>query len=323
MAEISNGPRGRRRSARGLIAGALCALAAARADLGQDVKARIAKARESLESGRTDRAVREASRALEEAPQDPDVHRLLCKIRRVQGRYEEAAAACARAAELAPSRAEYHLDLGDLLAQREDRLDEALRAYHRAAEADPSNPRPHVAVGGLYERRGRLKEAEAEYREALALNPNHVQANAGLGAVLFTSGRLSEARGYLGRAIELRPRDLRSHIFLGLALNHEGQLDLALQELRTAAGIDPHAANQAAGVAAQAPRFERLREIYDARLAEQPEDSTVHYNFAVVAYYLRDYETSWRHLQKAQQLGYPADQGLKEVVYSRWRGQRR
>jgi len=297
----------------------VCVLAAQVGAETEDIEPRLRKARESLDAGRLDRADKEIVRVLAESPGSADAHRLLCEIRRVQGRRDEAVAACRSAADLAPSRADLRLELGDLLAQRDDGVDEALRSYRSAAEADPNNPRPHVSMGSLYERRGRLREAEAEYREALALNPNVVQANAGLGAVLFTTGRLAEARGYLSRAIELRPRDLRSHVFLGLSLNHEGQLDLALQELRAAATIDPHSANAAAGVQEQMPRFEHLRATFALQIESNPRDASLWHNVAVISYYLRDYESAWKHLVRAQQLGYPVDLGFKEVVYARWR----
>ena len=286
----------------------------------QEIAARLNRARGLLESGRTDRAERETLRILGDSPRSPEAHRFLCDVRRVQSRRDDAIAQCRRATVLAPDRADYQLDLGDLLAQREDGIDEALNAYQRAAEIDPGNPRPHVSVASIYERRGRLAEAEAEYKEALQINPNIVQANAGVGAVLFNTGRLPEARAFLLRAIELRPRDLRSHIFLGLTLNHEGQYDLALLELRTAAGVDPFVANQISGLQSQRERFGRLREIFSAQLEAQPKDSRLHNNLGVVAYYLHEYETAFRHFTRAQQLGYPVDQNLKEVVYSRWRG---
>jgi len=285
----------------------------------QDVEERLRRTREFMGTGHLDRAEKEILRAVEAAPQNAEVRRLLCEMRRVQGRREDAVLACRKAVDLAPARSDYMIALGDLLVQREDGVDEAIRAYRRAVEVDVTNPRPYIRLGSIYERQGRMQDAEAEYREALALNPNLVQANAGLGAVLFITGRLVEARRFLGRAIELRPRDLRSHIFLGLALNHDGQIDLALQELRTAIGIDPHAANAAAGVQDQRPRFEKLREVFAAQLEANPRDSSVLYNLGVVAYYLRDYEAAWRHIIKAQQFGYPVDMGLKEVVYARWR----
>lgn len=298
-----------------LLAFALGGLPLAQDDAGR----RLQNAREFLAAGRLDRAERETARALEIDPNSADVHRLLCEIRRVQTRRDDAVAECRRAADLAPARPEYRMDLGDLLSQRDDGIDEALRSYRTAAEADPNNPRPHLSLGSLYERRSRLRDAEGEYREALALNPNLVQANAGLGAVLFMTDRLGEARTYLGRAIELRPHDLRSHIFLGLSLNHEGQFDLALEQLRTAAGIDPHAANAVMGIDEQRPRFEHLRGLFAEQLEARPRDASAWHNVAIIAYYLHAYDIAWVHIVKAQQLGYPVDQGLKEVIYARWK----
>lgn len=284
-----------------------------------NVEKRLAKAREYLGSGRIDRAEKEIGRALEEAPGSADVYRLLCDIRNVEQRRQDAVAACRRAVELAPERGDFLIDLGDLLRQRDDTLDEAIRAYRRASEIDPNDPMPHVHIGSIMERRDRLAEAATEYQEALRINPNVVRANAGLGAVLFKTGHLDEARHYLSRAIELRPRDLRSHVFLGLALNHAGQLDLALQELRSAVTIDPHAANAATGVQEERERFEALRAHFLAELETNELDAAYAHNVAVTSYYLRDYEMAWTYMVRAQRLGYPVDLAFKEVVYSRWK----
>lgn len=305
---------------RGLAAMAGLALAiTSAAAQDEEVLRRLERARESLASGRVDRAEREARRALEEAPADADVHKFMCELRQVQARYEQALDECRRAAQLAPTRKDLQVYLADLLTQRESGYDEAIRTYLIVAALDPGDPVPHASIGSLMERTGRLLEAENSYREALRLNPNVVRANAGLGAVLFKTDRLEEARRFLLKAIELRPRDLRSHVFLGLSLNHTGQYDLALQELRTAATIDPHAANAVSGVREQRARFERLRGYYLAELDKDDRDAAVWHNIAVLSYFLRDYETSWRHLVRAQMYDYPVDLGFKEVVYARWK----
>jgi tetratricopeptide (TPR) repeat protein len=300
----------------------LCCLAQATAGSAAQesgVQRRLESAHESLASGRVDRAEREARHLLEEFPGNADIHRFMCELRQVQARYEEALDACRRAAQLAPTRIEFQNYIADLLTQRESGYDEAIRVYMRVAALDPTSAGPYVSIGSLLERTERLIEAEAAYREALGLNPNTVGAAAGLGAVLFKTDRLEEARRYLLRAIELRPRDLRSHIYLGLSLNHTGQYDLALQELRSAATIDPHAANAVAGVREQYPRFERLRGYYLAEMEKDDRDAAVWHHIAVLSYFLRDYETAWRHLVRAQLLDYPVDLGFKEVVYSRWK----
>jgi len=284
-----------------------------------NVDKRIARAREYLGSGRIDRAEKEIGRAIEEAPRSADAYRLLCDIRNVQQRRLDALDACSHAVELAPGRVDLLMDLGDFLRQRDETLDEAVRTYRMASEIDPNDPLPHVHIGSIMERRDRLSEAATEYHEALRLNPNLVQANAGLGAVLFKTGHFDEARHYLSRAIELRPRDLRSHVFLGLALNHGGQLDLALQELRAAVTIDPHAANAATGVQEERERFEALRIHFLKELETNELDAAYAHNVAITSYYLRDYETAWTYMIRAQRLGYPVDQSFKEVVYSRWK----
>ena len=305
---------------RGLAAVGCLVLGTAGATAQDDgVLKRLERARESLASGRVERAEREARRALEESPSNADIHKFMCELRQVQARYEQALEECRRAAKLAPTRVDLQLYFASLLTQRESGYDEAIRTYLIATALDPNDTEPHVRIGRLLERTDRLLEAEASYREAIRINPNTVPANAGLGTVLFRTDRLEEARRYLLRAIELRPRDLRSHIFLGLSLNHSGQYDLALQELRTAATIDPHAANAVSGVREQRARFERLRGYYLAEMEKDKRDASVWHHIAILSYFLRDYETAWRHVVRAQQLDYPVDLGFKEVVYARWK----
>jgi Tfp pilus assembly protein PilF len=284
-----------------------------------DLAKGITKAKDYLQSGRLDRADREISKVLEAAPASVEAHIFLCDLRQIQRRRADAVAACRRASDLAPTRADLLIKIGDLFRQRKEDTDEALRAYRRAVERDPSLALPHVRIGSIMESRDQLEAAAAEYQEAMRINPNLVRANVGLGAVLFKADKLVEARRYLARAIELSPRDLRSHIFLGLALNHAGQLDLALQEIRAAATADPHAANAVAGVREQAARFELLRKHFLNELAQNPKDSTYSHNVSVLSYFLRDYEISWNYLIKAQRLGYPVHGPYKEVVYSRWK----
>ena len=293
--------------------------AAAQEATSGNAEKRLDRAREYLVSGRLDRAEKEVERALAEFPASADAHRLLCDIRSVQQRRQDAISACQHAVDLAPGRADLLVDLGDLLRQREDATDAALRAYRRAAEIDVDDPLPHVHIGSILENRDQLVEAEAEYQKALALNPNLVRANAGLGAVLFKTDRPDRAMHYLSRAIELRPRDLRSHVFLGLALNHGGQLDLALQELRSAVAIDPHAANAASGVQEERERFEKLRAHFLKELETNELDASYAHNVAITSYFLRDYEMAWSYMVRAQRLGYPVDLAFKEVVYSRWK----
>lgn len=108
-----------------------------------------------------------AERLLQE-PDTPPACRLLARVLAVQGRLDEALAACARAIEAAPDDpANACLRAGVL--QEQGALGEAMQAYQRALYLDPGCLLGHYGLGNLARRLGRLGEAERHYANAQAL----------------------------------------------------------------------------------------------------------------------------------------------------------
>ena len=65
-----------------------------------------------------------------------------------------------RAITLAPSHADAHFELGQLL-EKAGRLPEAIREYERAASLSPKDPVPHYRLYRLYTRQGKTTLAES------------------------------------------------------------------------------------------------------------------------------------------------------------------
>jgi len=102
--------------------------------------------------------------------------------------------------------------LRGLLLMSRSRWDEAAEALARAAELSPDDPAVHAALGQTYQEIGRQAEAAAAFQKATALSEavlkerekaDDPQAIAGHADVLWSQGRLEEAVAGYQRAIAL------------------------------------------------------------------------------------------------------------------------
>jgi curved DNA-binding protein CbpA len=113
-------------------------------------------------------------------------------------RLAEAASYLENAIRQDESVAEYHLELGALLAGNPRRRADAEGALWRAIEIDPSLIRAYVALGDLYQKAARPADAARMFREALNWDPTDDHVKQRLGAL----GNVGEAsEGLLRRLL--------------------------------------------------------------------------------------------------------------------------
>lgn len=105
----------------------------------------------------------------------PEARARLDRARAAYGDTAAEARLYGEAARLAPTCAEAHNGLGDVL-EREGRLEEALAAYTRAAALDARFATPRFGIGDVLVKLGRRPEALAAYRQGLALDPTDASA---------------------------------------------------------------------------------------------------------------------------------------------------
>lgn len=84
------------------------------------------------------------------------------------------------AARLDGNVAEYHLELGLLLARNPRQREEAERHLLRTTELDPAATAAYMSLGQIYARAGRTPHAAAMFREVLRWDPGNGQASAQL-----------------------------------------------------------------------------------------------------------------------------------------------
>jgi predicted O-linked N-acetylglucosamine transferase (SPINDLY family) len=119
-------------------------------------------------------------------------------------RRTDAVAAFARAAELAPGRAEHAVALGAALVAA-DRASDAIAVLERAAVLAPRRAEPWIQLASACQRSGDPDRAIDALERALALAPDHAAALNNLGNLLKETGRAAEAIVAYERALAVEP----------------------------------------------------------------------------------------------------------------------
>lgn len=83
--------------------------------------------------------------------------------------------------------------------------EKALMYFRRSAELRPTVAESHYNIGRLLHLEGRLAEAEPFYVKTLELKPNFVPAWNNLGAIYLARGDFARARGFIEKALSIDP----------------------------------------------------------------------------------------------------------------------
>jgi protein O-GlcNAc transferase len=130
------------------------------------------------------------------------------------------------AIEFEPAVAEYHVDLGAVLAAL-GRFEDAERCYREALRFAPEHPQAHNGLGNALGHRGRFEAAAEHYRAALRLDPRSSEPCFNLAQVLYRLGRFEEAEAACREALRLKPNYAEAY-------NHRGNIRSALGEFTAA-----------------------------------------------------------------------------------------
>ena len=174
-------------------------------------------------------------RLLATDPCNPDALHMLGVALAQRGVFNEAVPLMRAAAELCPTSAMVHLNLGNALSSLE-RYAEALPCYERVTALEPQNGRAQVRRGIALAKLGRLKEAESSFTRGAALNPQDPDPHYNLGNLHGLERRHSLAVASFVRALELAPgySDARFNLALMRLLRGELREGWELYEERFA-----------------------------------------------------------------------------------------
>lgn len=265
-----------------------------------------------------ERAAQVLLRAAEMAPDVPQVHAALGRVREKAGDLPAAAEAYDRALRLDPGyryarrrmlrlalqtrdfgRARHdaerlvadaadvpeHHFLAALVADREGRDDEARRVYRKAIEVAKGNyPEAYLNLGNLEKSAGDRAAARAAYEKAIALRPRYTAAHVNLARLLDASGDLAGAEATYEKALRLDPGYAPAWLALGQFRSQQGRTGEAIEDLRRAVAARPRydAAELSLGVAyRRAERFDEAVATYRKLLERSPRHVSAWFNLGL------------------------------------------
>jgi len=155
-------------------------------------------------TGRYREALRSASRALKQRPEDPELWNLGGGAALALGLTADAEQFWRVAVARGPACADAHHNLGVLHYARRD-LEAAARYFARAVVLSPNHAPALNNLAAVLQHLGRFSEAATLLRRAVTIDPGNTEALNNLGLALIELGRFEEARASLDRALALRP----------------------------------------------------------------------------------------------------------------------
>jgi len=200
--------------------------------------------------GRLEQALQHLTEALEHSPDATArarLHYLRGKARQQAGLEAKAAVDLEASIRLAPEFGPAHLELGRILADRDD-AERAAAVLRRAAELDSGSLEAHYLLGERLLRSGDAAGAVAALQAAIRLDPGHQPAAYALGRALRAAGMVEEARRHLaaiakasaGRAVNEASVTKAGRLNnLGLEAEDAQEFEQALSHYEAAIAIAP------------------------------------------------------------------------------------
>jgi tetratricopeptide (TPR) repeat protein len=226
------------------------------------VRARVAEAASTMKSGRLESALEQLLAARDQWPDQPEIHRLLGLIYRIDEQQGKSIDHLRKAMSLAPGDERARVMLIDVLMD-ERRLSEAERELN---DASPSSGQIAYRQSQLYQRQSLLPRAIAALQESERFGPvigadYFYQSWAGL---LVNQADFDGAISIHHRRIDANPNSAEAHRQLGEILILQGHDDEALAELLVAAWLDPKDARAHAAAGQVYARTTRYADAVDA-----------------------------------------------------------
>jgi predicted CXXCH cytochrome family protein len=197
-----------------------------------------------------------------------------------------------------------------------DRFAQAAAEFVAAQRLNADRPEARSALGSFLARQARAVEAEVEYRSALALDPSFSPAAINLSDLYRQLGRESDGERVLRDALIRSQQNAPLHHALGLALVRQKRTEVALDELRQAAMLDPgqsrYAYVYAVGLHAAGRRDDALA-VLKTSLGRHPNDPD---SLSAAIAFSREKGDSTAALEFAERLArlMPGDHRLTELI---------
>jgi tetratricopeptide (TPR) repeat protein len=180
-------------------------------------------------------------RALNQQPNDADLHNNLGVVLRELGQADAAVGHFRRAIQLNPAFVDAQMNLGRMwLALRCEQ--EASEVFETAVRLDPSLAAAHIELGRALATLGRCSDGLASCERALRISPNNANALILHARILHLLARYSEALTASGRALDRDPNNTDAIITRVTVLLELDQTDDAIAGADRCIALDPNKA---------------------------------------------------------------------------------
>jgi tetratricopeptide (TPR) repeat protein len=206
--------------------------------MSQDVPQLLSEAVRLHQAGQFAAAQKLYHRVLEISPEHPDALHLLGYATFQSGDAAGGLILIRKAISLNESRADYHCNLGVVLAAM-NRHHEAIRSFQTALAIRPNLAEASYNLGMSLQAEKQPDEAVVAYRDALTNRPNWADAQNNLGNALVDLEKYTEAVAAFHQATSLNPQSPEAWFNLGNVLNKLEQSDESIQASRQAISLRP------------------------------------------------------------------------------------
>ncbi|MFM0210169.1 tetratricopeptide repeat protein [Paraburkholderia sediminicola] len=271
---------------------------------GESVNTLVASADAHFAAGRTQEAMLEYERALEQHPQHVHaLHRMGLACFR-EDQVELSRQYLDEALTVAPERADIWEHRG-LLAALQGEPVAAEAFYHRALDLSGDTASLHRNLADCLKLSGRLAEARMHYEKALELDPGLQHAVRALARISTECERFAAAADLWVRVWALESSRLHDGLELIAALWKAGrdtQIDAVLAQLRTRFSTDAAALEQVAFTLNNVHRFQEAADVIAGALALDSQRAGLHHNASYVCNMLGDFSQMRLHAAEAARL---------------------
>lgn len=250
------------------------------------------------QSGRHREARARLDDLLKQRPDDISALEMLINLDLLTGNLDEAGRTLERLRGTAGASYAFHMAEGRYLQAR-NRLDEAAAAYARAAMLAPNDLDALLAVIKLDIVRGRVAQAQQRLETILAANPTHRFGHGLLGEVLTLAGQYGPADEQFREATRLHPKWTAPWINWASMWLAQRQSARAVQIIQAGLSAAPESEELSmllASAQSDGGRMDAAMQAYEATLRINPRNILAANNLAVL---LVDYKRDQVSLQKA------------------------